>query len=109
MTLISAFKIGVCPVVVGDLLLSGPERLEGETSIPVIGNITRVFPQGSGWSIVGLRQKVNLIAENCVVAWSDSQLAATIIIKELRMLSSVAPLSLSIVLPNTSQPLIETF
>ena len=89
MTLISAYNIGMSPVVIGDLLLSGPEQLEKEVEIPVIGDVRRIFPKGSGWSIVGLRQKVNLVADNCVVAWAGSMLAATIVINELRALASV--------------------
>lgn len=92
MTIVSAFNVGVSPVVVGDLLLSGPERSEQSTGIPVVGDITQVFPVGSGWSIVGLRQKVNLVAPNCVIAWAGSQLGASIVIKELRSMASCRPL-----------------
>ncbi len=92
MTIVSAFNVGKNPVVVGDLLLSGPERSEQSMGIPVVGDITQVFPVGSGWSIVGLRQKVNLVAPNCVIAWADSQLGASIVIKELRNMASCRPL-----------------
>lgn len=93
MTLITAFNVGKSPVVVGDLLLSGPEQPQKEIATPIVGDVTRVFPRGSGWSIVGLRQKVNLVANNCVVAWADNELAAKIVIKELRALSTDSPLS----------------
>jgi hypothetical protein len=80
-------------VVVGDLLLSGNERTGIVPTIPMLGDVTEVFPIGSGYSIVGLRQKVNVIAENCAIAWAGSQLGARIVIKELRALSLEKPLT----------------
>ena len=92
MTVISAFAIGPCPVVIGDLLLSGLEQPQ-QVEIPVIGNVTRVFPRGSGWSIVGLEQKVNLISDNCSAAWAGSRIGALTVMNDLRDFASQAPLT----------------
>lgn len=86
MTIISAFNLGVCPVVIGDLLLSGHERLGEELEIPIGGSIHDTFPVGSGWSVVGLRQKIAIVAPNCIIAWAGSYIGAKIVIRELQSL-----------------------
>ena len=83
-TIAAAFQLENLPILFGDLLISGPERLDKIPTLPITGQVTRVFPAGSGWSITGMRQKVNLIAPNCVIGWAGSQLGATAIAKDLQ-------------------------
>jgi hypothetical protein len=83
MTLVAGFVSGSRPFIVGDLLISGPER-EKDTHIPTAGSVERVFPRGSGFSIVGLKQKVAIVSDHCVIAWAGSQLGAAQVINELR-------------------------
>lgn len=93
MTLIATLCIDNYPVLVGDLLLSGPERAN-VMAIPTIGDVRDVFPEGSGWSIVGLRQKINIIADNCIIAWAGSECAARTVAVELMNMSAKEPLGL---------------
>ena len=46
-----------------------------------------------GWSILGLRQKVVVISDQCAIAWADSQLGAVDAIRELRALADKGQLT----------------
>lgn len=87
MTLGISYLLSGQPFVIGDLLLSGDEK-NHDVSIPSIGNIVEVFPKGSGFSIIGLCQKVIVISSRLVIAWAGSPLAAEFVIKELRKLDA---------------------
>ena len=97
MTLIAAVGLDTFPVVFGDLLISGPEQPPAVPDIPLAGEVTSVFPDGSEGSILGLNQKVALLADNCVIAWAGNVEFARTIIRELRAIASNAPLSLPII------------
>jgi hypothetical protein len=86
MTAIAAFKVDGCPVVFGDLLVTGPTGTKRSVGLPAIGDAYEVFGD-SGWSIQGLKQKVVIINEKCVLAWAGSYIAAKVAIEELRGLS----------------------
>jgi hypothetical protein len=86
MTLGISYAFNKRLVVMGDLLVSGDER-ENDVSIPSVGNVTSVFPKGSGFSIVGLTQKVIVICQDMVIAWAGHEVAATMAIRELRELA----------------------
>jgi len=94
MTLIATLNDGKCPGILGDLLVSGNERSDTVPNIPLVGDVTNVFPIGSEYSIVGLRQKVIVIAGNCVIAWSGVYVFARSIVRELRELASQSSLTL---------------
>ncbi|MBX8473940.1 hypothetical protein K5D38_04015 [Pseudomonas cichorii] len=83
MTAIAAFKVSGCPVVFGDLLITGETKAKQNVGLPTIGDAHEVFGD-SGWAIKGLSQKVVIINNNCVLAWSGSYLAARVAISELR-------------------------
>ena len=97
MTLIVAFEVNGWPVVVGDLLLSGPESQRTPVHIPTIGDTEQVFPSGSGWTIAGLSQKIIRITDYCVVGWSGNKIVATMLIKELKVLSRSARITLELI------------
>jgi hypothetical protein len=86
MTLCISYSLSGQPFVIGDLLISGDEK-NHDVSIPSIGNIVEVFPKGSGYSIIGLCQKVIVISSRLVIAWAGSLIAAEFVIKELRQLA----------------------
>jgi hypothetical protein len=88
MTLISTLVIDKYPILIGDILISGIENLGDKVSIPTIGNVHEVFPEGSGFTITGLRQKINLISDDCVIAWAGDMLPAMLVIKELREIAA---------------------
>ncbi|WP_323161670.1 hypothetical protein [Pseudomonas fluorescens] len=86
MTLGISYALNQRLVVMGDLLVSGDER-EHDVSIPTVGNVTEVFPKGSGFSITGLTQKVIVICDHMVIAWAGHEVAATMAIRGLRTLA----------------------
>ncbi|WP_085700200.1 hypothetical protein [Pseudomonas sp. B26(2017)] len=86
MTLGISYALNQRLVVMGDLLISGDER-EHDVSIPTVGNVTEVFPKGSGFSITGLTQKVIVISEDMVITWAGHEVAATMAIRWLRELA----------------------
>jgi hypothetical protein len=83
-TLVVGFALHYRPILIGDLLLSAPERGGESVWLPMSGFSERIFPPGSGYVVEGLRQKVAIVSANCAVAWADSGIAARHIIKALR-------------------------
>ena len=83
MTVVARLAINNYPLLIGDVLLSAPEVLGQSVSVPTIGNITAVFPEGSGFTPSGLRQKIVVVGDNLVIGWSGSRSAAKIVIREL--------------------------
>lgn len=83
MTIVAAFLVGGIPIVMGDMLISGPERTNAEISVPTVGEVTEVFPSGSGYSIVGMQQKVFILSADLAVAWAGNVMGARTLITEL--------------------------
>jgi hypothetical protein len=83
MTAIAAYSVDSCPVVFGDLLISGPSDKPNQVATPAGGDVTNFFGD-SGWGIRGLVQKVVILSPDCALAWSGSYVGARIVIKELR-------------------------
>ena len=92
MTAIAAFSVDTCPVVFGDLLITGETKTTRAVAVPALGDVGDFF-QGSGWSILGLQQKVVLINERCMLAWSGSWIGARVAIAELRAISNSTKLT----------------
>jgi hypothetical protein len=76
MTIVIAYQNEHTAMLLGDAMVSGLEEPGRACSLPVIGPVTNVFPIGSGYTIKGLTQKVTLISDECVVAWSGNKLGA---------------------------------
>ena len=66
MTIIAAFLVDNVPVILGDMLISGPELTDRDVGIPTIGDVTEVFPSNSGYSIVGMEQKIVVLSDDLV-------------------------------------------
>jgi hypothetical protein len=79
----AAFCVGSYPVLVGDILLSGLEVLGKQVHIPTIGNIDSVFPEGAGFSIVGLCQKLCIVNDRIAIGWAGRRFSAATVIKHL--------------------------
>jgi len=79
----AAFCVESYPVLVGDILLSGLEVLGKEVHIPTIGNIDSVFPEGSGFSIVGLCQKLCIVNDRIAIGWAGKRFSAATVLKYL--------------------------
>ncbi len=87
MTVILGFKIGTLPILIGDIVISGLETPETVAVIPTVVNSQVIFPEGSGWTITNLKQKVNIISNNLMIAWAGDYVAAKYVISELKRLS----------------------
>ena len=88
MTIIAAFGINGCPIVFGDLLVTGPASAKGgkKVSVPAVGYVHEFFG-ASGWTVTGLHQKVTIISDNCVLAWAGSLIGARNAISELKTIA----------------------
>ncbi|MDO8417087.1 MAG: hypothetical protein Q7S87_12850 [Agitococcus sp.] len=102
MTVIAAFIIDGCPVLFGDLLITGEmESSERIVAVPAVGEVQDFFGT-SGWAVMGLYQKVTLLSDNCVIAWAGSWLGAKNAITDLHLLSQKVQLTCEIILRHLS-------
>jgi hypothetical protein len=94
-TLIATYAYAGCPVLFGDLLVTGP-RPSGthDPRMPVLGPVNDFFGD-SDWAIHRLAQKVAIINNHCAIAWAGSWLGARIAISSLRKLGESRRLSIS--------------
>lgn len=83
MTIVAAFCVEAYPVLFGDILLSGLETPGKQIHIPTIGTTGLVFPEGSGFSIVGLCQKLCIVNDRIAVGWAGRRISASIVIQHL--------------------------
>ena len=86
MTLIAAFYINNHPVLIGDVLISCPYPSQ-LINIPTYENLKISPPEDLWRGVPELRQKVNIISSNLMVAWCGDRCAAHTILKELKALS----------------------
>jgi hypothetical protein len=91
MTLISRFTVNSHPLLFGDVLISGNEEVGRSPNIPTVGDTRSVYPEGSGFVISGLRQKINIVGANLVIGWAGGRSIAQTIIRELREQNSRTP------------------
>jgi hypothetical protein len=91
MTVIAAFNVNQYPILFGDLLVSGSEDPNVTLNVPTIGEITEIFPKGSGFVPTALRQKIVIVNENLCLAWSGTRISAQIIISALLRESQKKP------------------
>ena len=83
MTLIASYSIyGSCPVMIGDLLLSGLGDPEHAIELPTVSNLRQLFPN-IGFLPTGLAQKVAIINDDLAISWSGKQSVARGIIEDL--------------------------
>ncbi|TWO69504.1 hypothetical protein FN976_19660 [Caenimonas sedimenti] len=82
MTAIAALSCGEIPVVIGDLLVTRATVIPGAVPIPALGDASDFF--GGAWAIAGLKQKVVLVNDDCVIAWAGSWVSARVALHDLR-------------------------
>ncbi len=70
------------PALLGDLLISGIES-DQILHLPTLGGADSIFPPGSGFVPLALRQKANLMSSRLAVGWAGDEFAAKIILKRL--------------------------
>ena len=83
MTLIAAFYINNHPVLIGDVLISSPDPSQ-LINIPTHENLKISPPEDLCRGVSELRQKVNIISSNLMVAWCGDRCAAHTLLKELK-------------------------
>jgi hypothetical protein len=83
MTAVAAVKTRNHPLLIGDLLLSGPEDPQRTFRSPTIGPITRIFPEGSSFVPVAMRQKLSIFGETLAVGWAGDATSARSLLKDL--------------------------
>ncbi|MGI4779089.1 MAG: hypothetical protein ACRYGA_13395 [Janthinobacterium lividum] len=88
MTLIATLTPRGVPVIFGDLLISGVSDSIPDVAIPSLAEGVGDFFGGSGIVIHGMRQKVCVISERLVVAWSGNFLSASVAIAKMREMES---------------------
>ena len=90
MTAIASFSVRQHPVMFGDLLLSGPEPAEQILRVPSVGPVANIFPEGSGYTITNLKQKLAVIHPDLAMAWAGSYIKARSIATELKQLAGAS-------------------
>lgn len=93
MTVVAAFVIDTHPVVFGDLLISGVETLG--LSLPIVGPVAGLPSNDEG--LYGLRQKIAIISDTCVVAFAGDVFRAQLAIKYLRKRAAEGPITREVV------------
>ncbi|TLS77265.1 hypothetical protein FE236_03735 [Mariprofundus erugo] len=85
MTLIAAMRINEIPIILGDLLISRETMGDSppNVSIPSRHQVNSFLGRNSELQIVGLSQKVNIIAENFCLAWTGRKYQARSLIRHL--------------------------
>ena len=91
MTLVARLTPGGFPLLVGDILISGPELPDTPLTLPTIVDITDIFPTGSGFVPIRLAQKITVVGDNLVIAWAGQALTASTVIKDLVSKNRVKP------------------
>jgi len=88
MTLIAQFAVNEQPILLGDILLSGPELTTRSVGVPTIGDTTGLFPAGSKKVVLGVRQKVTIVnPERLMMAWAGRAFVARRVLRELKDLA----------------------
>jgi len=94
MTLIAQLSIGGAPLLIGDVLLSSETRTGLKVNLPLVGNINEVLAKNGQSFEVDFTQKVNVLSDRLVVAWSGSMIEAERALGALSRLSSRPDLDL---------------
>jgi len=87
MTLIAQLSINGAPLMIGDVLLSSEQRTGLRVTLPLVGDINEVLAKNGVPFQVDFSQKVNVLSDRLVVAWSGRMDEAE---RALRVLSQVA-------------------
>lgn len=97
MTLIASYSIAQYPSLLGDLLISRWHEIppeEAHFNVPTHTDVNSVLPREWGLLAVALRQKVIVISDSLVIAWTGSQFAARLACQELENVAQSGSLSI---------------
>jgi hypothetical protein len=88
MTAVARIAIQECPMLVADLLLSGPPLPGVTASVPTTDDLSAAFPPGSSIVPRELCQKIAVVSEDLVVGWAGGYDTARAVIGELQRLDA---------------------
>jgi hypothetical protein len=88
MTLIVQLSINGAPLMMGDALLSSSQRTGLKVTLPLVGDINEVLAKNGQPFQVAFTQKVNILSDRLVVAWSGSMIEAERALGALSRLST---------------------
>ena len=85
MTLVARFEVSNSPVLMGDLLISGPEKPgAAPLKLPTVDDIREVYPEDWEWHRpIALKQKIAIVSDRLAVGWAGNEISATVAIKKL--------------------------
>ena len=86
MTLVAVIAPNDVPVLVGDLLISGPANAANKRlALPSLTSTVNSTELSDGkYAVSGLTQKLAMISDYLAVGWSGSRIAAKAVIADLR-------------------------
>ncbi len=92
MTIICGFSSNDFPVLIGDILLTSDQLYEGIDHTPTLGPVQPDATHPFGFTISGFNQKVNILDDKCIVAWSGNWTQARAMIRDItKVLSDHGP------------------
>lgn len=97
MTILVAHQNDHSAMLFGDAMIIGNESDSFTSVLPVVGPITNIFPKGSGYTVTGLRQKICVVSDECVIGWADNMLGAHMALTQLQELAAREKLNPDIV------------
>lgn len=94
MTLIAQLSINGAPLLIGDVLLSSEQRTGLKVTLPLVDDINEVLAKNGVPFQVDFCQKVNVLSDRLVVAWSGRMDEAERALRVLSRISTHANLDL---------------
>ncbi len=88
MTAVARFAVQECPMLLADLLLSGPPLPGVTAKVPTVDDLSAAFPPGSPIVPRELCQKIAVVSENLVVGWAGGYDTARRVIGDLRQVDA---------------------
>jgi hypothetical protein len=89
MTLIAGFKFKNCPILLGDLLISGSVSEDKKLPIckeilPLNDEMENIWGDDCNYGITALKQKLFILSDTVAIAWCGCLIEAAMIIEELK-------------------------
>src|SRR5262245_37980215 len=94
MTVVARLAIRNCPMLVADLLLSGPAPPEYIPDIPTVEEMPASFLPRTGPVPITLRQKIAVLSDDLAVGWAGKYDVARDVVAELKRMNGSQPFML---------------
>jgi hypothetical protein len=83
MTLIAAIRVGQCPILLGDLLISSEIAPTRPVVLPTVGALPEDLVPAGTYHITGAAQKICVINVRLAVAWAGRQICARHVVRKM--------------------------